>query len=103
GHLRETEENNLIEAPALIIGTPGRLADHIRRNNIHTGTVRTLVLDEFDKSLDQGFEDEMSFIIGSLGSLNKRILTSATAAAEIPDFVGLRSVRTLDFLAGEKT
>src|SRR3984957_6436562 len=35
GHLRATEENNLIEAPALIVGTPGRLADHIRRGNIH--------------------------------------------------------------------
>jgi superfamily II DNA/RNA helicase len=103
GHLRETEENNLKEAPALIVGTPGRLADHIRRNNIHTGTIKTLVLDEFDKSLELGFQDEMSFIIGSLPSLNKRILTSATAATEIPDFVGLQSARTLDFLSGKKT
>lgn len=103
GHLRETEENNLIEAPALIVGTPGRLADHIRRNNIHPGTIRTLVLDEFDKSLELGFEEEMSFIIGSLQSLNRRILTSATAASEIPGFVGLKSARTLDFLSGEKT
>lgn len=102
GHLRETEENNLIEAPAFIVGTPGRLADHIRRNNIRTESIRTLVLDEFDKSLELGFQDEMSFIIGSLRSLNKRILTSATAAAEIPDFVGLKSARTLDFLSGEK-
>jgi ATP-independent RNA helicase DbpA len=103
GHLRETEENNLKEAPALIVGTPGRLADHIRRNNIHTGTIRTLVLDEFDKSLELGFQDEMSFIIGSLGALKKRILTSATAATEIPDFVGLQLAQTLDFLSGKKT
>jgi superfamily II DNA/RNA helicase len=103
GHLRETEENNLIEAPALIVGTPGRLADHIRRNNIHTRTIKTLVLDEFDKSLELGFQDEMSFIIGSLPALNKRILTSATAATEIPEFVGLSSPQTLDFLTGEKT
>ncbi|HXB34577.1 MAG TPA: DEAD/DEAH box helicase, partial [Puia sp.] len=87
GHLRETEENNLIEAPALIVGTPGRIADHIRRNNIHTEGIQTLVLDEFDKSLESGFEEEMAFIIGSLQSLQKRILTSATAAVEIPDFV----------------
>jgi len=100
GHLRETEENNLIEAPALIIGTPGRLADHIRRNNIHTGNIRTLVLDEFDKSLELGFHEEMSFIIDALPSLRKRILTSATAAPEIPAFVGLRDARTLDFLTG---
>jgi ATP-independent RNA helicase DbpA len=103
GHLRETEENNLKEAPAFIVGTPGRLADHIRRNNIQTRAIRTLVLDEFDKSLELGFEDEMSFIIGSLQSLNKRILTSATPATEIPDFVRLRSARTLDFLSGKKT
>jgi ATP-independent RNA helicase DbpA len=103
GHLRETEENNLKEAPAFIVGTPGRLADHIRRNNIQTRAIRTLVLDEFDKSLELGFEDEMSFIIGLLQSLNKRILTSATPATEIPDFVRLRSARTLDFLSGKKT
>src|ERR1700722_8007259 len=103
GHLRETEENNLKEAPAFIVGTPGRLADHIRRNNIQTGAIRTLVLDEFDKSLEMGFQDEMSFIIGALRSLNKRILTSATAATEIPDFVGLQSAKTLDFLSGQKS
>ena len=103
GHLRETEENNLKEAPALIVGTPGRLADHIRRNNIQTGAIKTLVLDEFDKSLELGFQDEMAFIIGSLRSLNKRILTSATAATEIPEFVGLKSVQTLDYLSGKKT
>jgi ATP-independent RNA helicase DbpA len=103
GHLREAEENNLKETPAVIVGTPGRLADHIRRNNIQTGAIRTLVLDEFDKSLELGFQDEMAFIIGSLRSLDKRILTSATAATEIPDFVGLKSVRTLDFLSGKKT
>ena len=102
GHLRETEENNLKEAPALIVGTPGRLADHIRRNNIYSGAIRTLVLDEFDKSLEMGFQDEMSFIIGSLKSLNKRILTSATAAPEIPEFVGLQLPQTLDFLSDKK-
>jgi superfamily II DNA/RNA helicase len=89
GHLRETEENNLKQPPALLIGTPGRLADHIRRGNITTATIETIVLDEFDKSLELGFQDEMSFIIGSLPSINKRILTSATEAAFIPDFIGL--------------
>jgi len=77
GHLRETEENNLKQPPALLIGTPGRLADHIRRGNITIDAIETLVLDEFDKSLELGFQDEMSFIIGSLMSVKKRILTSA--------------------------
>ncbi|MCC6186007.1 MAG: DEAD/DEAH box helicase, partial [Chitinophagaceae bacterium] len=57
GHLRETEENNLIQAPALIVGTPGRLADHIRRGNITTSAITFLVLDEFDKTLELGFTE----------------------------------------------
>ena len=103
GHLRETEENNLKQAPSLIVGTPGRLADHIRRGNIDTRFIETLVLDEFDKSLEQGFEDEMSFIIESLKGLKKRILTSATEAVEIPDFVGLKNPIEINFLTGEKS
>ncbi len=101
GHKREIEENNLIEAPAVIVGTPGRLADHIRRENITTDTIHTLVLDEFDKSLELGFSDEMSFIIESLPALQKRVLTSATRAEEIPDFVGLTDAQTIDFLSEE--
>lgn len=103
GHLRETEENNLKQAPSLIVGTPGRLADHLRRGNIETSHIETLVLDEFDKSLEQGFEAEMSFIISSLPALKKRILTSATEAVEIPDFVGLKDPVVLNFLTGKKS
>lgn len=98
GHKRETEENNLTEAPALIIGTAGRLADHLRRNNFNTAYIQTLVLDEFDKSLELGFTEEMSFIIGSLPNVKKRILTSATYAVPIPDFIGLTNPLSLDFL-----
>lgn len=102
GHLRETEENNLLQAPALIIGTPGRLADHIRRGNIKLGEIETLVLDEFDKSLELGFHEEMAFIIDSLKHLKKRILTSATEASVIPDFIQLNDPVKLNFLSGEE-
>jgi superfamily II DNA/RNA helicase len=98
GHLRETEENNLKQPPLLLIGTPGRLADHIRRGNITTDTIETLVLDEFDKSLELGFADEMSFIIGSLPSVKKRMLISATEAVEIPGFIGITDPVKLNFL-----
>lgn len=98
GHKRETEENNLIEAPTLIIGTAGRLADHIRRNNFDLDNITTLVLDEFDKSLELGFTEEMSYIIGSLKNIKKRILTSATYAVPVPDFIGLKDPVRLDFL-----
>ncbi len=102
GHKRETEENNLIEPPALIVGTPGRLADHIRRGNITATAVQTLVLDEFDKSLELGFGDEMSQIITALSALEKRILTSATEAAEIPEFVGINDPQRLVFEGEEQ-
>jgi superfamily II DNA/RNA helicase len=98
GHLRETEENNLLQAPALIIGTPGRLADHLRRGNIKTSDIATLVLDEFDKSLELGFQEEISFIISSLAHIKKRILISATESVEIPEYVGLKDPFTLNYL-----
>ncbi len=101
GHKRETEENNLLESPALIIGTPGRLRDHIKRGNINIDGIETLVLDEFDKSLELGFQDEMQFIIESLKGIKKRILTSATEAVTIPDFLGIINPARIDFLSGE--
>ncbi|HNP21677.1 MAG TPA: DEAD/DEAH box helicase [Panacibacter sp.] len=101
GHARETEENNLVQPPALIVGTPGRIADHIRRGNITTPHIETLVLDEFDKSLEAGFEEEMSFIIQSLPSVKKRILTSATTAVSIPGFAGMSQAVKLDYSTGE--
>jgi superfamily II DNA/RNA helicase len=97
GHKREIEETNLIEAPAIIIGTAGRLADHIRRGNFNTAEISTLVLDEFDKSLELGFVEEMSFIIQSLPNIKKRFLTSATSTVEIPEFVGIKNIITLNF------
>jgi superfamily II DNA/RNA helicase len=103
GHLRETEENNLVQPPALIVGTPGRLGDHIRRGNITVDAIKTLVLDEFDKSLELGFQEEMAFIIGSLKNINKRILTSATEAVEIPEFIGLTNHARLNFLPDDTT
>ena len=101
GHLRETEENNLVESPAIIVGTPGRIADHLRRGNIKPAGIHTLVLDEFDKSVEQGFEEEMSFIIQSLPAVKKRILTSATDAPEIPSFVGFENPEVLNFLSDD--
>lgn len=101
GHLRETEENNLIQPPNVIVGTPGRLADHIRRGNITVNSIETLVLDEFDKSLELGFQDEVSFIIGSLPGIKKRILTSATEAIDVPAFIGLKDPERISFLTDE--
>lgn len=86
-------------APAVIIATPGRMNDHLHKNNINPESVRILVIDEFDKCLEFGFHDEMSEVIRQFPSLKKRILLSATDAPEIPEFAGVRGVvRRLNFL-----
>jgi superfamily II DNA/RNA helicase len=89
GHDMQTEIQNLAEPPALLIGTPGRIADHIKRATFAREAVTTLVLDEFDKSLALGFEEDMSYIFGSLKQLGKKIFVSATASVDIPDFAGV--------------
>lgn len=84
--------------PAILVGTPGRVADHLRRETFSTEFIKTLVLDEFDKSLEVGFESEMRDITRLLGAVQKRILTSATQGVEIPIFVGLTNPETVNYL-----
>lgn len=103
GHSIETELKNLSNPPALLIGTPGRLTDHLERKSLDTDSIKILVLDEFDKSLQLGFQDQMDTIISQLPSIQKRVLLSATSDVEIPDFVDMISPVTLDFLEDEKS
>lgn len=100
GHAMKVERNNLLEPPALIVGTPGRIADHLKRNTFNADSIKILVLDEFDKSLELGFKEEMKFIVSSLNALKTRVLTSATSLDEIPDFVGVNHPERLDFTEG---
>lgn len=101
GHKREIEENNLIQAPKIIIGTPGRIADHIRRGSIQTDTIHSLVLDEFDKSLEMGYIEEISFIMSSLPNIEHRLYASATQAIEIPEYAQMKNPKTLNFVKEE--
>lgn len=84
--------------PVIIVGTPGRINDHLSKGNIDASTIRTLIIDEFDKCLEFGFQDEMEEIISYLSHLKKRILLSATDAEEIPKFTGLGEAIKLNFL-----
>lgn len=89
--------------PAVVIATPGRMNDHLGKGNIDGSTVRTLVIDEFDKSLELGFHDEMESVISRLPALRRRFLLSATDAEEIPHFAGLhREAVRLNFLSDEE-
>ncbi len=89
--------------PAILIGTPGRVADHLRRQTFSTDEIKTLVLDEFDKSLEIGFEVEMSEILMALPMLEKKILTSATQKMAIPSFAGLKKPTYVNFLGDSRS
>jgi len=83
------DKMELSHPPAILIGTPGRVADHLRRDTFSTKRIRIFVLDEFDKSLEIGFESEMIEITDALYKVRKKILTSATHEVSIPPFIGL--------------
>ncbi|MFF5381308.1 DEAD/DEAH box helicase [Pedobacter suwonensis] len=102
GHAVRVEKNNLAHPPSVLIGTPGRIAYHLEHQNFDESFIETLVLDEFDKSLEFGFENDMSYIIGTLLSLKQRILTSATKMEEIPVFVKLNAPVEVDFSKNTK-
>ncbi len=97
GHDIQVEIQNLSQPPALLIGTPGRILDHILRHSFRLNQIKTLVLDEFDKSLALGFHEVMASIIEQLTALEKRVLVSATSNIEIPDFTGINNPKVLDF------
>lgn len=99
GHSMRVEKNNLEHPPAVLIGTPGRIGAHINGGIVETASIQALVLDEFDKALEMGYQKEMSHIIEHLKNLKIRILTSATKALEIPSFTGMGKVVELNFLS----
>ena len=89
--------------PQMIVGTPGRVLDHMQKENFDYSHIDTLVIDEFDKSLELGFRQQMADILALLPSLRKRILLSATDSPEIPSFVGAERVHRMNYLADTDT
>lgn len=101
GHATKTELNNFSTPPAVLVGTPGRIAFHIEENSFQTATVSNCIIDEFDKALELGFQTDMDYIIQSFDNLNFRLLTSATELKNIPAFTGLKEPKYLRFLNAE--
>lgn len=102
GHKVEDEVNSLRAGTDIIVATPGRLLDHIERRNVDVLPTRILVLDEFDKSLELGFEKEMKKILSRLKNVSRTLLTSATRADVLPDFLKLNNPIMMDFLGGNE-
>ena len=83
----EEHRKLMAQQPQLVIGTPGRILDHMRKENLRAAGIRTLVIDEFDKCLELGFREQMADILALLRP-DRCVLLSATDSPEIPNFVG---------------
>jgi superfamily II DNA/RNA helicase len=101
GHSMKIEQNSLSEAPAVIIGTPGRLSDHILRKSFNPGMIKMVVLDEFDKSLQMGFHEQLTIIFKALNGKQQHILTSATRLDAWPEFLPFKKPETVSYLKDE--
>lgn len=101
GHSMADERNSLTPIPDIVIATPGRLLDHMQRKQLHAEKLRVLVLDEYDKSLQLGFEQEMKRIVGRIGFIGNTILTSATKLDAIPEYLPLSKATHMDFTMEE--
>lgn len=102
GHDVADEKASLAVTPDVIIATPGRLLDHSQRANIELLDVSYLVLDEFDKALELGFEKDMAKIISRMKNVSRLILTSATSLEVCPDFIKPKNLRVFNYLADSK-
>lgn len=98
GHSMADEKNSLSPVPDILVATPGRLLDHVMRKQIDLYTTQVLILDEYDKSLELGFQDEMKKLLRVMPRRQRTILTSATRLAEVPEFLKLGQVATIDCL-----
>ncbi|MYV06191.1 MULTISPECIES: DEAD/DEAH box helicase [Furfurilactobacillus] len=75
--------NSLKNHPQIVVGTPGRLLDHINRKTVRLDHVQTLVLDEADEMLDMGFVDDIESIIKQVPEKRQTLLFSATMPDKI--------------------
>ena len=78
-----TERRALDRGAHIVVATPGRLCDHIKRNNIDLSELRVAVLDEADEMLDLGFREDLEFILGEAPEDRRTLMFSATVPASI--------------------
>lgn len=98
GHRFDDEAKSLSVVPDIVVATPGRLLDHLQRATISLNQVELVTLDEYDKSLELGFEDEMKRIMRQAGRPTLRMLTSATLLEQLPPFISDRhNIEVMDF------
>jgi superfamily II DNA/RNA helicase len=97
GHRIQVEMNELTETPQLIIGTPGRIIDHLVRTTINPEFITNIIVDEYDKTLELGFEAELNEIVTALKSIEHRVLASATEMNQMPIIFNEINFETINF------
>jgi len=102
GHSIKTEINNLAANPNIIVGTPGRISDHLNRRNLFLRNTPFFIVDEFDKCLELGFHVEIEHIFEQMKNLEKSFYGSATRISEFPPFIKLKKPVHLDQIIEDK-
>lgn len=77
------QADSLAKGAHVLIGTPGRIQDHLSKETLHLGSIHTLILDEADRMLDMGFYDDIVAINNAIPHKNQTLLFSATFPAKI--------------------
>src|SRR5699024_7354636 len=85
GQHMERQIRALKDGPHIVVATPGRLLDHMRRKTIRTDNIQTAVLDEADEMLNMGFIDDIRDILKNIPAERQTLLFSATMPKEIRD------------------
>lgn len=98
GRAKSKDKIELKHTPTVLIGTPGRILDHFTDEHLNTNAVKYVVLDEYDKILEVGFEEELREVFEYLPHLEKRVLTSATSSIQVPQFVKMGKAKRLNYL-----
>lgn len=99
GHPVRIEKKALESNPEVVIGTPGRILDHLEREHFDPLLVQFLVLDEFDKTLEMGFHKQMEGIVKHFKYKPQYILTSATDTIDLPAFLPLYELSRINYIA----
>jgi ATP-dependent RNA helicase DbpA len=76
---------SLTHDPHIVVGTPGRVQEHLKRGSLHGGGIKVLVLDEADRMLDMGFKDAIDDIAGRIAKHHQTLLFSATYPDDIKE------------------
>lgn len=99
GHSVADEKASLSPVPDIIVATPGRFLDHLQRGNLVVErALRSVVLDEYDKSLQLGFEGEMKRIMRRIGAPSNLTMTSATMLSSFPDYINAANAEIIESL-----